>query len=267
MHKTKCSLLLIRTTLKHVCVVYLYVWLKNRVVFAHSFSCIFSGISIDSEDLVLVSIKEAVQNPDAPATPPPEDAANGSDEEVSDSASTATSDNPNRKRKRRRKKQDGGESPAKVSRPQSENEHDDDNDADNEPLPSYADSEMGGGDQYDANSTMDNSRAVDDMSNDDSSMFTLQEMKQDSDDDDLIEIIKEEPARYSQNQERIVSIQSLNDSSNSLPMMQGMSPGPMPPGSMTPGGMPMPMPPGALGDLNEVLNEFASVASSHHAAM
>ena len=189
------------------------------------------GITVDSNELLLVSIKDTVKNPNAPS----DIESDREDDHVSTNGST---------KKRRRKRR-------KTS--------DIDNDNASEPKTPRTDSEFDHSVRLTPSSarrslypSADDSRAS--FSGQSADGFMLSEMKQDDDDDDdLVEIIKEEPGipRHSQDGTHIVSIQSLHDPN--FMQQPGFGPG----GSGMPGGGP-PMPGGPMplqmGDLNEVSN-------------
>ena len=209
----------------------------------------FLGITVDSEDILLVSVKDSMKNPNAveKEDPPPE-----SDNE---DAKSVVSSKSSRKRGKKRR--------------QSSNNDDDDDgggdhDAISEPKTPRNDSD------YDTNSLLatpntsrtapaasaysgaDDSRTS--FGNQSGEGFTLTEMKQDyeDDDDDLVEFIKEEPGymRPDQDGSHVVSIQQL-PGGPPPPGMPGLSPMP---GLPMPGmvGGPAPPPPVQMGDLNEV---------------
>ena len=224
----------------------------------------FAGITLDHEDLMLVSIKEIVENPN----PPPPEPAVSSSESGDSSGEDQRVDSSGRKRRKKRKKHKAsdGETPAKSQKTGNDDLDDSDyetrTDIDNPDTPSatpakqnlFSDTPNAGNTE---NSNME--------SND--SFFTLQDIKQDHSDDDLIEIIKEEPGLSSSrgNAPHIVSIQSIPSAgggphhqvlgSVSQSQMSAMNPnmpspsGPLPPGQMPPG---LQMAPGQYEDLMQV---------------
>ena len=165
-----------------------------------------AGVTIDSEDLLLVNINDTIKNPNA----------------ISDEKADQVSSTPGKRkgRKRRASSDDDYASGSKSPR------HDDDdfNSTFQTATPGRSRRSMYDGDDSRASFTTEQS--ADD--------FSLSELKHDDDDEDedLVEIIKEEPSGSSS---QIVSIQSM---------------GP-PPSAVAPSGPPMP---GqiSMGDLNEV---------------
>ena len=239
----------------------------------HTFNIVLifiSGITLDHEDLMLVSIKEIVENPN----PPPPESAGSSSESGDSSGEDQRIDGSGRKRKRKRKKhktQSDGETPAKSQKTGNEDIDDSDyetrTDIDNPDTPSATPAKRNL--FSDSNQNTPSASNIDNNSNMESndSFFTLQDIKQDHSDDDLIEIIKEEPGLSTRdNHPHIVSIQSIPSASGgsqhqqllgsvSQQSMSAMNPNmSSPSGQMQPGQMPpgLQMAPGQYEDLMQV---------------
>lgn len=192
------------------------------------------GITLDEEELMLVSIKELVQNPN----PPPE---NSSDGESGTEDGSKLGSARKRKRNKRRLSRDSFSDTSSVSRL---------NDT-----PGSTPAKRGHFSHGD-NGTGDGSFFSQTSGEADSYNLTLQDIKHDESDDDLIEIIKEEPGLTipdgSGARPHIVSIQTMPQGvpqplpsfgmqpQHSQYMGMPQSASNMPPGiSMPPGQMPL----------------------------
>ena len=203
--------------------------------------CCCVGITVDSEDLLLVSVKDSMKNPEAEKAPEPEPESDH--EDASSVVSSAVSSSRKRSRKRRKSSNDDEDADA-VSEPKTPRNDSDYDTNSVQATPSSARRALYSADDSRASFSADQS----------GDGFTLSEMKQDydgDDDDDLVEFIKEEPGFVQPDNDgsRIVSIQSLHSGAG----IPGMTSPPMP-GMPMPGGMPMGAsgPPIQMGDLNEV---------------
>jgi hypothetical protein len=200
-----------------------------------------TGITLDKDDLMLVSIKEVVENP---AAPPPNCSSDSGDYSTDENERAGP---PGRRRKRKKKKGKGadGETPSKSARTE------DDSDIFNSDVRTD-DVDTSTGTPMKPNMTRNGSNMDNSNLESNDSYFTLHDIKQDHSDDDLIEIIKEEPGFNSPtSQPHIVSIQSLNSASN---MPNPMNPMASPSGPVNPGQMPagLHMAPGQYEDLMQV---------------
>lgn len=213
-----------------------------------------TGITLDKDDLMLVSIKEIVENP---VPPPPSSSSGESGDSSGEDEQKTGSLSRKRKRKRKKHRTADGETPAKTSK----TGDDDDGDlSDGMPSEARTDDNLDTPTSTPAKrhlfSSQNTPAGADSNMESNDSYFTLHDIKQDHSDDDLIEIIKEEPGLTSpggQPPPHIVSIQSLHSASSSMsqpPLPAAMNPN-MPSGSgqMPPG---LQMAPGQYEDLMQV---------------